>query len=110
MADTSFDDKIRQLSAERDFIVKIYQTTGSPVTIRTIKDRLPFIVKKEDGNKWTPSWDTVHRDMQLFQDAGFIESTTMPKGQILFKPKEAKLRIFKNLKVEKLIKDRKPKE
>ena len=97
MGDTIFEDKVRLLNAERKAIIEPWQQIGSPTTIQSIHDK----VEKEIG--WNPSWNTVKKDVEFFQENGWVEKVTMPGDQSIVKPNEEKIKTWQKIDFEEIL-------
>ena len=97
MGDTIFEDKVRLLNAERKAIIEPWQQNGSPTTIQSVHDR----VEKDVG--WNPSWNTVKKDVEFFQENGWVEKITMPSGQSIVKPNEEKIKTWQKIDFEEML-------
>ena len=96
MADTVFGDKIKLLNAERKAILNPWLSAGSPTTIQSVHDR----VEKEVG--WNPSWNTIKKDIEFFQEKRWVEKVIMPSGQSIIKPNESKIKTWQKIDFEEM--------
>ena len=97
MGDTIFEDKVKLLEAERKAIIEPWQKIGSPTTIQSIHDR----VEKEIG--WNPSWNTIKKDIEFFQENGWVEKLNMPGGQSIVKPNVDKMKGWQKIDFEEIL-------
>lgn len=101
MGDTLFEDKIKLLEAERKAIIEPWQKIGSPTTIQSIHDK----VQKEIG--WNPSWNTIKKDIEFFQQKGWIDINSMTSGQKIIKPNENKMKGWQKVDFGEILGDKK---
>lgn len=104
MGDLNIQDKAKLLDAERKAIIEPWMSLGSPTTVQAVHDN----VQEKVG--WNPSWNTVKKDIELFEKNGWVQSMSMPGGQVIWKPNENKLKEFKKVDFQEIIFESKGKD